>query len=271
MPLRQRRGRRLSPEGRSVNQTHVVLIHGACFHMSSWDGWVEKFTSHGFAARVPGWPGEAATAARVRDNPGPLDNLGLGALLAHYERIVRSYEDPPVLVGHSVGGLIAQRLLGVGLGRAAVALAPWPVNGIPMGDTCDLAAGQQHSGLLFRAHFRNTVANAVDDEEAGRLFERFAFPIPARLLSDLGLDPTMVNTANRERGPLLLISGQEDRTVPDAVTRAVYKLYGDSPAVTTLKQFADRGHSLAFDSGWRSVADYVLTWLIANDIAAVTG
>ncbi|MFE3254703.1 alpha/beta hydrolase [Nocardia sp. NPDC059091] len=259
-----------------MKQTQVVLIHGACFHMSSWEGWAEKLTSHGFAARVPSWPGESATAALVRADPGPVDSLGLSALTTHYERIVRSYDNPPVLVGHSVGGLIAQQLLGDGLGRAAVALAPLPINGIPLGDIRSPRARQQYSGSLLRAQFRNAVANAVDDGEAERLFEQYAVPIPVQLLSDLGLGPTLigpartVNTANPARGPLLLISGQEDRMVPDAVTRSVYKLYGDSPAVTDLKQFADRGHSLAFDSGWRSVADFVLTWLATNGIAAVT-
>lgn len=246
--------------------------------MSSWNGWAEKFTSHGFAASVPGWPGESATAAQLRHDPGLLADVGLGALTTHYETIVRSYDNPPVLIGHSLGGLIAQQLLGAGLGRAAVALAPLPVNGVPMGDaTRRPQAWQQDSGPLLRTQFRQAVANAVDEEEAEQLFEQYAVPTSLELISDLGLDrtaigsaDTMVNTANPERGPLLLISGQEDRIVPDAVTRSVYKLYGDSPAVTDLKQFADRGHSLAFDSGWRSVADYVLTWLTANGIAAVT-
>ncbi|MBO1413239.1 alpha/beta hydrolase [Streptomyces sp. FH025] len=268
-----------------MKQTPVVLIHGAWFHMSSWEGWAERFTAHGYAVCVPGWPGEAPTADQVRRDPGPLGDLGLAALTAHYEEIVRSFDNPPVLIGHSAGGLIAQHLLAADLGRAAVALAPLPAGGVPLDDgrprpwSLMSAGPTRHPGfeLLPRARFRHVVVNAVGEEEAAKLFDRYAVPAPLRLLADLGLDrtaagpaDTVVDTANSARGPLLLVSGQEDRIVPDAVTRSVYKLYGDSCAVTDLKQFADRGHSLVFDSGWRSVADHVLVWLAANGVEAVT-
>ncbi|MFE3001446.1 alpha/beta hydrolase [Nocardia sp. NPDC059246] len=246
-----------------MKQTHVVLIHGAWFHRSSLQGWAQRFTSYGFAVRIPAWP---------------LEDLGLAALTTHYEKIVRSYDNPPVLIGHSAGGLIAQQLLGAGLGRAAIAVAPLPGDGIPLSNaSCQPGGWRLDSGRLPLTLFRHIVANAVGEAEAVQLFERYAVPAPRRLLADLGLDclaigsaDTVVNMANPARGPLLLISGQEDRMVSDAVTRSVYKLYGDSPAVTDLKQFADRGHSLVFDSGWRSVADHVLTWLAANGIAAMT-
>ncbi|MDI2124711.1 alpha/beta hydrolase [Yinghuangia seranimata] len=266
-----------------MKRTPVVFIHGAWFHMSSWEGWAERFTAYGFAVCVPGWPGEAATAAEVRRDPGPLRDVGLAALTAHYEAIVRSFDDPPVLVGHSAGGLVAQHLLGGGLGRAAVALAPLPANGVwpdgagPRPWSPPSAASTRYPGSepLPRAQFRHVVANTVGEEEAAKLFERYAVPGPHRLLEELGLHrtaagvaDTVVDTADPERGPLLLVSGQEDRMVPDAVTRAVYKLYGDSPAVTDLKQFADRGHSLVFDSDWRAVADHVLAWLAANGVEA---
>ncbi|MEU4118491.1 alpha/beta hydrolase [Kitasatospora sp. NPDC028055] len=248
-----------------MKQTPVVLIHGAWFHRSSWESWAERFTAYGYAVCVPDWPGEAPTADQVRRDPGPLRDLGLAALTAHYERIVRSFDNPPVLIGHSAGGLIAQRLLGAGLGRAAVALAP-----LPAGSTRHLSFEP-----LSRTWFRHVVSNAVGEEEAAKLYDRYAVPAPLRLLTDLGRDrtaagsaDTVVDTADSARGPLLLVSGQEDRMVPDAVTRSAYKLYGDSSAVTDLKQFADRGHSLVFDSGWRPVADHVLAWLAANGIEA---
>ncbi|MBO1414757.1 alpha/beta hydrolase [Streptomyces sp. FH025] len=250
-----------------MKRTPVVLIHGAWFHLSSWEGWAERFASHGYAVSAPGWPGEDLAADRVRRKPGPLGDLGLAALTAHYEEIVRSFDNPPVLIGHSVGGLIAQHLLGAGLGRAAVALAP-----LPAGSTRRLCFEP-----LSRTWFRHLVANAVGEEEAAKLFDRYAVPAPLRLLADLGLDrtaagpaDTVVDTADPARGPLLLVSGQEDRMVPDGATRSIYKLHGDSSAVTDLKQFADRGHSLVFDSGWRSVADHVLAWLAANGVEAVT-
>ncbi|MEV5571347.1 alpha/beta hydrolase [Spirillospora sp. NPDC052269] len=189
---------------------------------------------------------------------------------------------PPVLIGHSVGGLIAQHLLGKGLGRAAVAIAPLPVDGValpasqtrlwPMmsGDPAD------RYGVvpLLPPHFQHVYANTVGRDEAASLYDRHVVQAPARLLVELGFDfpgadevdgtacaSASVDTSNADRGPLLLVSGQEDRMVADEVTRSVYKLYGDSTAVTDLKQFADRGHSLVIDSGGRAVADHVLGWL----------
>ncbi|GAA4836597.1 alpha/beta hydrolase [Kitasatospora terrestris] len=264
-----------------MKQTPVVLIHGAWFHRSSWEGWAEQFASHGYAVSVPGWPGEAPTAAGARRGPGLWHGLGLAALTAHHERIVRSFDDPPVLIGHSAGGLIARLLLGAGLGRAAVALAPLPPGGArPVGGSRQDGSGPGTEPLT-RRRFRHLVANAVGEREAAELFERYAVPAPRPLLADLGFDrpaaepaaadlDAAVDAAGPARGPLLLVSGQEDRIVPDAVTRAVYKLYGDSPAVTDLKQFADRGHSLVFDGGRRAVADHVLAWLAANGIGAAT-
>lgn len=253
-----------------VNRTPVVLVHGAWFHGSSWENWAERLTSHGFVVHVPGRPVH-------RD-------WGLEALVEHCESFVRSLDSRPVLIGHSLGGLVVQHLLGVGLGRAAVALAPWPGDGVPTAELQTLVWSPvaDASARLSRSSFRDSIANTVAEAEADRLFERHVVPAPRRLLADLGFDPDgdrggactpariVVDTADAARGPLLLVSGQEDRVIPDAVTRAAYKAYGDTVAVTDLKQFADRGHSLVIDSGWSVIADHVLVWLAANGIAAVT-
>jgi pimeloyl-ACP methyl ester carboxylesterase len=255
--------------------------------MSSWDGWARRFSSHGFAVHVPGWPGEADSAAEDRRRPGPHRDLGLETLVAYYEAFVRALPDPPVLIGHSLGGLLVQHLIGAGLGRAAVAVAPLPVAGTlpdriaptpwPPASTRSTASARSADGPslvpLPRSQFRRTVANTVGDDEAAQLFERHVVHASRRLLTDLSFDCAaaariVVDTDNVARGPLLLVSGQEDRVVPDAATRAVYKSYGDSTAVTDLKQFADRGHSAVFDSGWPALADYVLVWLSANGITA---
>jgi alpha-beta hydrolase superfamily lysophospholipase len=271
-----------------VKRTPVVFIHGAWFHTSSWDDWAERFTAHGYAVHVPRWPGEADSAAEDRRHPDPRQDLGLDTLIGHYEFFVSSLDNPPVLIGHSLGGLMARHLISVGLGRAAVALAPWPDQSMRSEEVktslWSLAprgsADRQGFAPLPRSHFRHAVANTVGEEEAAQLFERHVVPAPRRLLTDLEVTGgpadafrtarIVVDTADATRGPLLLISGQEDRVVPDAATRAVYKAYGDTTAVTDLKQFADRGHSLAIDSGWRTVADHVLAWLTANGVAAIT-
>lgn len=263
-----------------MRRTPVVLIHGPWLHVSSWDPWAARLADRGFAVSVPGWPGEPSTVAEARRRPEQLQGLGLDALMGHYEHIVRSFDHPPVLIGHSVGGLIAQHLLGANLGRAAVAIASAPIDGAPSAyskDGPDFLTGDEWPGQdglvpLPAERFRQVFANAVSDHETARILERYVVSSPHRLLSELGdRDASRhrgatTDVGNTSRGPLLLISGQDDRIVADSVTRAVYKLYGDSVAVSNLKQFADRGHSLVVDSGWRAVADYVVGWLADNGI-----
>ncbi|MGW6533975.1 alpha/beta hydrolase [Streptomyces venezuelae] len=255
-----------------MKRTPVVFIHGAWLHALSWEPWAERFASQGFFTCVPGWPGEAPF---VRDTCEPADLLGrvgLDALTDHYARIVRSFDIPPVLIGHSVGGLIAQHLVTSDVGGAAVAIAPAPVNGVPLPPPpalppADRTGSTERLVTLAPEQFHRMVANTLTPEESRLLHERYAMPAPLRLLTDLGYggeDPSpwaVADVSNAARGPLLLVSGQEDRVVPDSATRAVYKQYGDTAAVTDLKQFADRAHSLVVDSGWRLVADYVLGWL----------
>ncbi|MET7511864.1 alpha/beta hydrolase [Streptomyces sp. NPDC005480] len=262
-----------------MNRTPVVFIHGEWLHALSWESWAERFASRGFLALTPGWPGEAPAAREMRRSPEPFGDIGLDALTDHYAGIVRSFDTAPVIVGHSVGGLIAQHLIGVNIGRAAVAIAPSPINGIPLPRARPALWTADQDGIASLAslspqQFRKVFANTLDAEEAERLFERYVVPAPRRLLAELGRSGAVrspyavADTGNTGRGPLLLISGQEDLIVPDSVTRAAYKAYGDSTAATDLKQFADRAHSLVVDNGWRFVADYVLGWLDDQGIRA---
>ncbi|MFD6619017.1 alpha/beta hydrolase [Streptomyces albidoflavus] len=262
-----------------MNRTPVLFIHGEWLHALSWESWAERFTGRGFLSLAPGWPGEAPDAGEMRRSPAPLGDLGLRALTEHYAGIVRSFDTAPVLVGHAVGGLVAQHLIGVDLGRAAVAIAPAPVNDIPWpAGRPALWPGDSDSAgprvPLAPDRFRALFANTLDAAEAERIFDRYVVPAPRRLLTELGgTGPgrgpyAVADTGNTGRGPLLLVSGQEDLVVPDSVTRAVYKAYGDSTAVTDLKQFADRAHSLVVDNGWRHVADHVLGWLDDQGVRA---
>ncbi|MBZ9641666.1 alpha/beta hydrolase [Streptomyces sp. PSKA30] len=256
-----------------MNHTPVVFIHGTWLHPLSWESWAERFASRGFLAFTPGWPGEAVAVREMRKSSETLAGTGLDVLTDHYAEIVQSFEIAPVIVGHSVGGLIAQHLIGANIGRAAVAIAPTPINDIPLPAsparlwTPGRADDTEQLVSLTPEQFHRAFANTATAEESGRLFERYVVPTSRRLLADLGYagavrsPRAVVDVGNANRGPLLLISGQEDLLVPDSVTRAVYKEYGDSTAVTDLKQFADRAHSLIIDSGWRFVADYVLGWL----------
>ncbi|MFD9902683.1 alpha/beta hydrolase [Streptomyces sp. NPDC059063] len=263
-----------------MKRTPVVFIHGAWLHALSWESWADHFASRGFLACAPGWPGEAAAARGVRESPDALGRVGLDVLTDHYAAIVRSFDTAPVIVGHSVGGLIAQHLITADVGRAAVAISPAPINDVPLPApparlTCPARSGPAEQVMsLSLEQFHQVFANTVAGEEARRLHERYGVPTSLRLLTDLGYGGAgrsaraVADVRNARRGPLLLVSGQEDRLVPDSATRAAYKQYGDTTAVTDLKQFADRAHSLVIDSGWRFVADYVLRWLNERGVRA---
>ncbi|WP_121715575.1 alpha/beta hydrolase [Streptomyces sp. E5N91] len=268
-----------------MNRTPVVFIHGPWLHALSWQSWIDRFSGLGYDVVAPGWPDEPQTVAEARRLSATPRETGLDALMDHYARVVRSFDTPPVIIGHSVGGLVAQYLLGAGLGRAAVAIAPAPIAGAPAATALtgtgtqsapdDGPDGRAHMVSLSAEEFRARFATTLSEDEASCLFRHYAIPSARHLLSDLALEGEdchprrRVRTENRERGPLLLISGQEDRMVPDSVTRTVYRLYGDSTATSDLKQFPDRAHSLTVDSGWRTVADHVLLWLALQDIHGV--
>jgi pimeloyl-ACP methyl ester carboxylesterase len=184
-------------------------------------------------------------------------------------------------VGHSFGGLIAEKLLGEGRGKAAVGIDPAQIKGVLPLPLAQLRAGLPALGnpanihkavSLTQKEFRFGFGNAVSDEESDELFDRWTIPSPAKPLFQAAVanfsvhSPAKVDTKKEDRGPLLLISGTADHTVPDVVTRSTLKQYRDSTAVTELKQFEGRGHSLTIDSRWKDVADTVLDWLKANDV-----
>ncbi|WP_458249333.1 alpha/beta hydrolase [Streptomyces sp. MAI_2237] len=259
----------------------LVLIHGLWLHASSWQPWIDLAAERGYAPVAPGWPGEAGTVAEARRHPEAVAGLGIDDVTDHYAGIIRSLDAPPVLIGHSFGGLIAQKLLGKGLARAAVAVDPAQIKGVKALPPAQLRSGfpvlgnpanRKRSVSLTPAQFRYGFGNALEQAESDALHERFTVPSPGRPLFEAAFanftrhSAAEVAVRNPDRGPLLLISGQADHTVPDVVTRSAYKLYGDSPAVTELKQFPDRGHSLTVDHGWRTVAEYALDWLDRQNI-----
>jgi pimeloyl-ACP methyl ester carboxylesterase len=186
-----------------------------------------------------------------------------------------------VIVGHSFGGLITEKLLGQNVGAAGVAIDPAQIKGVLPLPLAQLRAGLPALGnptnlhkavALTQKEFRFGFGNALTEEESNELFEKWTIPSPARPLFQAAAanfalhSEAKVNTGNEARGPLLLISGTADHTVPDVVTRSTLKQYRDSAAVTELKQFQGRGHSLTIDNGWPEVADEVLAWLKTNGL-----
>jgi pimeloyl-ACP methyl ester carboxylesterase len=208
-------------------------------------------------------------------------NIGIDDAVNHYADIIGTLAAPPVIIGHSFGGLITEKLLGQGHGAAGVAIDPAQIKGVLPLPLAQLRAGLPGLGnpanlhkavSLTQKEFRFGFGNALTEQESNELYEKWTIPSPARPLFQAAAanfalhSEAKVNTGNETRGPLLLISGTADHTVPDVVTRSTLKQYRDSAAVTELKQFQGRGHSLTIDSGWKEVADAVLAWLKTNGL-----
>jgi non-heme chloroperoxidase len=265
----------------------VVFVHGLWLHSTSWQPWADRFREAGYDPVLPEWPGVPETVAEARARPDTQAGVGIDEVIEHHAGIVAGLERSPVLVGHSFGGLVVQALLGRGLGRAGVAIDPAPIRGVLRLPAAQLRtalpvlsnpANRGRAVSLTPAQFRAAFGNALPAEEADRLHEQWAIPGPGKPLFQSALAnmtprtraATAVDTHRAERGPLLIISGGADRTVPDSVSRAAYKLYGKAAAVTEFRQFPDRGHSLTVDSGWTEVADAALDWLQKQGIPGHT-
>ncbi len=254
----------------------VVFIHGLWLHATSWNRWLDLYRDAGYRPIAPGWPGEPDTVHAARENPNLVADTGIDDAVAHFAEIIGALDAKPIIIGHSFGGLLAEKLLGQDLAAAAVAIDPAQIKGVLPLPLAQIRAAlpvlgnpaNLHKAISLTAkQFRFGFGNALSEEESDDLYEQWSIPAPARPLFQAAAanfalhSEAKVNTANQTRGPLLLISGKQDHTVPDVTTRSTLKQYRDSTAVTELKQFEGRGHSLTIDSGWREVADATLEWL----------
>ena len=260
----------------TADRTPVVFIHGLWLHATSWAPWVELFRDAGYEPIAPGWPGDPDTVEAARANPDALADHGIDEVTGHYARIIERLPAPPVLVGHSFGGMIAEKLLGEGYGAGAVAIdaaqikgvLPLPLSALHSTLPVFKNPANKHKAVALTAEqFRYSFGNAVSEEESNDLYQRWVIPAPGRPLFEAAAanfqlhSPAKVNTRNQDRGPLLLVMGGRDHTVPEVITKATLKQYRHSDAISELTEFPDRGHSLTIDSGWRTVADQCLAWL----------
>jgi pimeloyl-ACP methyl ester carboxylesterase len=263
--------------------TPVLFIHGLWLHATSWAPWADAFSARGYQVSAPGWPGDSDTVAESRANPDSIANKGIQDVFDHYAAIIETLPAKPIIIGHSFGGMIAEKLLGENLGAAAIGIDAAQIKGVLPLPLSALRAtlpvfknpGNIHHAVSLTAEeFRFSFGNTLTPEESDALHEQWTIPAPGKPLFEAAVanfslhSPAKVATDNDDRGPLLLIMGGRDHTVPEVITKATLKQYRGSDAVTELLEFADRGHSLTIDSGWREVADGCLNWLDQQGLSA---
>lgn len=258
------------------SKTPVVFIHGLWLHSNSWQNWVDLFNKAGYQATAADWPGDSKTVAETRKKPELVAGKGLDEIVEHHAQQIRKLGTKPIIIGHSFGGLITEKLAGMGLASAAVAIDPAPMKGVYILPLSALRvasialrnpANKSRAVSLTESEFRYGFGNALEPEECRELYEEWAIPSPGKPLFEAAAanffphSPAKVDTKNPDRGPMLIIGGGHDHTVPASISRSTFKLEDQPSAVTDLKVFDDRGHSLTIDRGWREVADYTLHWL----------
>ena len=260
----------------------IVLIHGLWLTPLSWEHWIDRYTSRGYKVMAPSWPGMEGSVEDLRRNPDKVANLGVTEIVDHYDQVIRQLEHPPIIMGHSFGGLFTQILLDRSLGAAGVAIDSAPVKGVLILPFSELKVGWpalRNPANLHKAaiptpeQFHYSFGNLLSEEESRAVYDRYAVPGPDHVLFQASLanfNPnaaTAVNFHNDTRAPLLLIAGGKDHVVPVSVTRANYHLYRKSKAVTDLKEYPDRSHYTVGQPGWEEVADYALNWAEENAAA----
>jgi pimeloyl-ACP methyl ester carboxylesterase len=257
-------------------RTPVVFIHGLWLLPSSWDRWSALFENAGYSAVTPGWPDDPQTVDEANAHPDVFAHKTVGQVADYAGNVIRRLNKKPAVIGHSFGGLLTQIVAGRGLAAASVAVDPAPFRGVlPLPISALRAASpvlsnpsnRNRAVPLTYDQFRFAFANAVNEDEAKELYETYAVPAsgaPLFQAAAANLNPwteAKVNTINPERGPLLIISGEKDNTVPWAIANASFKRQKRNPGVTEIVEMPNRGHALTIDSGWREVADTALNFV----------
>jgi pimeloyl-ACP methyl ester carboxylesterase len=265
----------MSADVNSHPKPQIVLIHGLWLTPKSWKGWIDRFQNAGYNVCAPAWPGLSGDVESIRQDPSALKGLTIKKIVDHYERIIRPMQRPPILMGHSFGGLMVQILLDRGLGAAGVAIDSAQTAGVPVLPLSTLRATIQILGNPFTYNevvglspekFHYAFTNSLDDVQSKKVYDDLAVPGPAHVLWEGALALLNPNAAshvdyhNSTRAPLLFIAGGADHLVPASVNKANVRKYQDSAAITDYKEFPNRTHFTVGEPGWEEVADFALNW-----------
>jgi pimeloyl-ACP methyl ester carboxylesterase len=263
-------------EANASGRTPVVFIHGLWLLPSSWDRWAEVFKGAGYAPVTPGWPDDPETVAEAKEHPEVFAGKTVGDVADHYAEVIGLLDKQPAVVGHSFGGLLAMILAGRGLSNVTVAVdaapfrgvLPLPISALRSASPVLSNPANRHKAIpLTFEQFHYAFANAVDEDEAHKLYEEYAVPAPGAPLFQAAVanfnpwTEVKVDTENPYRGPLLVMSGEKDHTVPPAISQAAFKQQEKNTGVTEFASIPGRGHSLTIDHGWLEVCNTALAFV----------
>ncbi|MBU8856424.1 MULTISPECIES: alpha/beta fold hydrolase [unclassified Micromonospora] len=262
----------------------IVLIHGLWMTSRSWEHWAQRYTTRGFQVLTPAWPGMDREVEELRADPSPIAAQRIADIADHYEAIIRDLPRPPIVMGHSFGGLIAQLLADRRLGAAVVAVHPAPVRGVLKLPPSTLRSGysilhnpaNRHRAVPFTPEdFRYAFGNTISQEQSDAAWERYAVPGAGHVLFEAAfanLDPksaTEIDKKRSDRAPLLITAGGEDHVVPASLASSIANLYRSSTALTGYREFPGRSHFVGGEPGWEEEADFALEWAVeaANEFS----
>jgi non-heme chloroperoxidase len=263
-------------QANTSGRTPVVFVHGLWLLPNSWYRWAELFEHAGYAALTPGWPDDPATVEEAKAHPEVFAGKSIGEVADHFEVVINGLRKKPVVIGHSFGGLLTEILAGRGLASASVAISPAPFRGVLPLPISSLRAASpalrnpanRHRAIpLTYEQFRYSFANAVDEDQAKRLYDQFCVPTPAEPLfqaAAANLNPwteAKVDSKNPDRGPMLIIAGGKDHTVPVSISKSSFKHEEDNNGVTEMVELDDRGHAMTIDDNWQEVAETALKFV----------
>jgi pimeloyl-ACP methyl ester carboxylesterase len=251
----------------------IMLIHGAWLNSASWEGFRARYEALGYTVVSPDWPHDERPPAELRANPRPeLAGLGQREIVDHYEHLARALPEPPLLIGHSFGGVIVQHLLDRGVGAAGVAIDPAPTPGVMLGWHAIVSAAPvfldfgswKRVKTMSRRYFRTRFAQTAPENAADDLYDRYIVPTPGKVYWDGIFNQIKIRWDNPARPPLLLIGGGKDLIADASMTKAIFRKQRRAPSITELKIFPERSHWTCMDKGWEAVADFSLDWALRH-------
>jgi pimeloyl-ACP methyl ester carboxylesterase len=266
---------------------NVVLIHGLFLTRSSWEKWVDRYSARGFNVLAPAWPGLEGSVEELRSDPTPLTKLDIKTVVDYFDGLIRKLDSPPIIMGHSFGGLFTQLLAYRGLGSAAVGIDPGAPQGVlelpfsTLKASAPVLANPLNFGkatMLTPEQFHYAFTNTISEQNSKELYDRYAIPCANRVLFEGAFENFAPHSAAKvdvksNRPPTLLIAGGADHLVTPGYTKLNFELISKSPAITAFKEFPGRPHFTGGVDGWEEVADYALDWAlnpVATEAAQVT-